>query len=184
MKVIRQILPMPAPRRRPAPRRLRQPARDQIRRLPSRLRAGQILHRPRPLMGRAGKSRRPADRTHPHRELGYARERWRSEDRAGSRLRERQDERIAPGICAGSMPPITRPPRPTSSAPSAAKPTATPSPGTSPPSSIPPNPLARVQMTQWMYLQPDGRTMINRDSIRKAGVILAYATEEFRKESR
>ena len=48
----------------------------------------------------------------------------------------------------------------------------------------PANPLARVNMTQWMYLQPDGRTMINRDSIRKAGVILAYATEEFRKESR
>ena len=27
-------------------------------------------------------------------------------------------------------------------------------------------------------------SIINRDSIRKAGVILAYATEEFRKESR
>jgi Protein of unknown function (DUF3833) len=46
----------------------------------------------------------------------------------------------------------------------------------------PGNPLAQVQMCQWMYLQPDGRTMINRDTISKAGLIVAGATEQFRKE--
>ena len=42
----------------------------------------------------------------------------------------------------------------------------------------PGNPLAHVQMSQWMYLQPDGRTMINRDTITKAGLIVAEATEQ------
>ncbi len=35
-------------------------------------------------------------------------------------------------------------------------------------------------MTQHMYLQPDGRTMINRDTIRKFGIAIAGVTEEFR----
>lgn len=46
----------------------------------------------------------------------------------------------------------------------------------------PGNPLSRVRLTQWMYLQPDGRTMINRDTIRKSGIIVAQVTEEFRKQ--
>jgi hypothetical protein len=46
----------------------------------------------------------------------------------------------------------------------------------------PGHPLYNVRMTQRMYLQPDGRTMINRDTIRKFGVLLAEVTEEFRKE--
>ncbi len=46
----------------------------------------------------------------------------------------------------------------------------------------PGNPLYQVTMTQRMYLQPDGRTMINRDTVRKFGVLLAEVTEEFRRE--
>jgi hypothetical protein len=46
----------------------------------------------------------------------------------------------------------------------------------------PGHPLFNVRMTQHMYLQPDGRTMINRDTIRKFGFLLAEVTEEFRKE--
>jgi hypothetical protein len=34
-------------------------------------------------------------------------------------------------------------------------------------------------MSQWMYLQPDGRTMINRDVLTKAGVVVAHITEQF-----
>lgn len=45
----------------------------------------------------------------------------------------------------------------------------------------PGHPLYNVRMTQHMYLQPDGRTMINRDTIRKFGFLLAEVTEEFRK---
>ena len=46
----------------------------------------------------------------------------------------------------------------------------------------PGNPLFNVRMTQHMYLQPGGRTMINRDTIRKFGVVLAGVTEQFRRE--
>jgi Protein of unknown function (DUF3833) len=35
------------------------------------------------------------------------------------------------------------------------------------------NPLLRIHMSQWMYLQPDGRTMINRDVLTKGGVVVA-----------
>ena len=45
----------------------------------------------------------------------------------------------------------------------------------------PGNPLFNVRMTQHMYLQPDGRTMINRDSIRKWGFFVAGVTEQFRR---
>ena len=45
----------------------------------------------------------------------------------------------------------------------------------------PGHPLYNVRMTQRMYLQPDGRTMINRDTIRKFGFLIAQVTEEFRK---
>lgn len=46
----------------------------------------------------------------------------------------------------------------------------------------PGNPLANVRMTQWMYLQPDGRTLINHSTIRKLGFVVAQVTEEFRKQ--
>lgn len=45
----------------------------------------------------------------------------------------------------------------------------------------PGNPLARVHMSQWLYLQADGRTMINRATLTKAGVVLAHITEQFTK---
>jgi hypothetical protein len=46
----------------------------------------------------------------------------------------------------------------------------------------PGNPLANVRMSQWMYLQLDGRTMINHSTIRKFGITVAQVTEEFRRE--
>ncbi len=46
----------------------------------------------------------------------------------------------------------------------------------------PSNPLANVRMTQWMYLEPDGKTMVNHSTIRKFGVVVAQVTEQFRKE--
>lgn len=46
----------------------------------------------------------------------------------------------------------------------------------------PGNPLANVRMSQWMYLQPDGRTMINHTTIRKAGLVVAQVTEAFLRE--
>ncbi|MES2568480.1 MAG: DUF3833 family protein [Verrucomicrobiota bacterium] len=49
---------------------------------------------------------------------------------------------------------------------------------------FPGNPLGRVRMSQWMYLQPDGRTMINRDVLTKGGMIVAHITEQFIKEGR
>lgn len=45
----------------------------------------------------------------------------------------------------------------------------------------PRNPLARVQMSQWMYLQPDGRTLLNHSTIRKWGLVLAQVTEVFQR---
>ena len=47
---------------------------------------------------------------------------------------------------------------------------------------LPGNPLGRVHMSQWMYRQPDGVTMVNRATVTKAGVILAEITEQFQKE--
>jgi hypothetical protein len=46
----------------------------------------------------------------------------------------------------------------------------------------PGNPLFNVRMTQHMYLQPDGRTIINRSMIRKWGFLVAGVTEQFRTE--
>ena len=42
-------------------------------------------------------------------------------------------------------------------------------------------PLFNVRMTQRMYLQPDGRTMIYRDTIRIFGIAVAGVTEQFRR---
>lgn len=47
---------------------------------------------------------------------------------------------------------------------------------------VPGNPLRHVQMSQWMYLQSDGVTMVNRDTLRKAGIVVAQITEQFRKD--
>ena len=44
----------------------------------------------------------------------------------------------------------------------------------------PGNPLANVEMSQWMYLQADGRTMVNHTTIRKFGLVVAQVTEQFR----
>ena len=46
----------------------------------------------------------------------------------------------------------------------------------------PGNPLGNVSMSQWMYLQPDGRTMINHSTIRKFGIVVAQVTEQFRRD--
>ncbi len=48
----------------------------------------------------------------------------------------------------------------------------------------PGNPLARVQMSQWMYLQPDGRTLLNHSTIRKFGIVVAQVSEQFRRSAR
>ncbi len=48
----------------------------------------------------------------------------------------------------------------------------------------PGNPLANVRMSQWMYLQPDGRTLINHSTIRKFGIVAAQVTEQFRRDAR
>jgi len=45
----------------------------------------------------------------------------------------------------------------------------------------PGNPLANVRMSQWMYLQPDGRTMVNHTTIQKFGFVAAQVTEQFRR---
>ena len=47
---------------------------------------------------------------------------------------------------------------------------------------LPGNPLGRVHMSQWMYLQADGVTMINRATVAKAGVVITEITEYFRKD--
>jgi len=46
----------------------------------------------------------------------------------------------------------------------------------------PGNPFGHLRMSQWMFLQPDGVTLINRDTLSKAGVIIAEITERFSKE--
>lgn len=46
----------------------------------------------------------------------------------------------------------------------------------------PGNPLYNVHLKQWMYLQPDRRTMLNRGTVTKLGVEVAQVTEQFRHE--
>jgi hypothetical protein len=45
----------------------------------------------------------------------------------------------------------------------------------------PGNPIENVELDQWMYLQDDGTTMLNRATISKFGVILAEVSEHFRR---
>ena len=47
---------------------------------------------------------------------------------------------------------------------------------------FPGNPLGHLHMSQWMYLQPDGTTMLNRATLSKAGIIVAQVTEQFQKD--
>lgn len=47
----------------------------------------------------------------------------------------------------------------------------------------PGNPLANVRMSQWMYLQSDGRTMVNHSTITKLGIVVAQVTEQFRRDA-
>ncbi len=46
----------------------------------------------------------------------------------------------------------------------------------------PHNPIKRVKMSQTMYLQPDGQTLIIHSVLRKFGIVVAQITEEFKKE--
>lgn len=46
---------------------------------------------------------------------------------------------------------------------------------------LPGNPLGRVRMSQWMYLQQDGRTLVNRGTMTKAGIVVAQVSEQFQK---
>ena len=48
---------------------------------------------------------------------------------------------------------------------------------------LPGNPLGHLHMSQWMYFQRDGITMVNRDTLTKDAVIVAEITEQFHKES-
>jgi Protein of unknown function (DUF3833) len=47
---------------------------------------------------------------------------------------------------------------------------------------LPGNPLGRVQMSQWMYLQADGVTLVNQDALSKGGLTVAGITEQFWKD--
>lgn len=47
----------------------------------------------------------------------------------------------------------------------------------------PGNSLANIGMSQWMYLQPDGRTLLNHSTIRKLGFVVAQVTEQFRRDT-
>lgn len=46
----------------------------------------------------------------------------------------------------------------------------------------PGNPLYNVRLQQWMYLQPDGRTVLNHATVNKLGVEIAQVVESFRRE--
>lgn len=45
----------------------------------------------------------------------------------------------------------------------------------------PGNPLFNVRLRQWMYLQPDGHTVLNRATVSKLGVTIAQVAESFEK---
>ncbi len=45
----------------------------------------------------------------------------------------------------------------------------------------PGNPLFNVRLRQWMYLQPDGRTVLNRGSVNSFGFEVAQVAESFQR---
>jgi hypothetical protein len=47
---------------------------------------------------------------------------------------------------------------------------------------LPGNPLGHLHMSQWMYLQAGGVTLVNRDTLTKLGLIISEITEQFRKD--
>jgi len=49
---------------------------------------------------------------------------------------------------------------------------------------FPGNPLGHLHMSQWMYLQSDGVTMVNSDTLTKAGIVVARITEQFKRADR
>ena len=46
----------------------------------------------------------------------------------------------------------------------------------------PGNPLENVRLKQWMYLQPDGRTVLNRGSVNAFGIEVAQIAESFQRQ--
>jgi hypothetical protein len=46
----------------------------------------------------------------------------------------------------------------------------------------PGNPFTTIRMSQWMYFQPDGKTMLNHSTISKAGIVVSQVTETFAKQ--
>lgn len=47
---------------------------------------------------------------------------------------------------------------------------------------FPGNPFGHLHMSQWMYFQADGVTMVNRDTLTKAGITVAQISEQFHKD--
>ncbi len=46
----------------------------------------------------------------------------------------------------------------------------------------PGNPLTTIRMSQWMYLQPGSKTMLNHTTLSKAGIVISQVTETFTKK--
>ncbi|MEO5713037.1 MAG: DUF3833 family protein [Luteolibacter sp.] len=46
----------------------------------------------------------------------------------------------------------------------------------------PGNPLTTTRMSQWMYLQPGGKTMLNHTTLSKAGIVISQVTETFARQ--
>ncbi len=46
----------------------------------------------------------------------------------------------------------------------------------------PGNPLTTIRMSQWMYLQPGGKTLLNHSTLSKAGIVVSQVTETFAKQ--
>jgi len=47
---------------------------------------------------------------------------------------------------------------------------------------FPGNPFGHLHMSQWMYFQADGVTMVNRDTLTKGGIVVAQISEQFHKD--
>ena len=47
---------------------------------------------------------------------------------------------------------------------------------------VPGNPLGHVHMSQWLYLHSDGKMVVNRATVTKAGIVVAEITEQFQKD--
>jgi hypothetical protein len=47
---------------------------------------------------------------------------------------------------------------------------------------VPGQPLAHLHMSQWLYLMPDGVTLLNRDTLTKGGLLVTQLIEYFHKD--